>query len=206
MKNYSKENTVLLYLKDKIQSQVVKNVTSALKLKTYLVSQETDIAAVPYFFAIIESSYLHQNFFSGDYKECIQLEDPKLFGMVLVGKHRIKIPAALKRHVITTDLLTEDWLKGVMLQKLKYASSKKRQSGLQQKQIHRIAYILREIMNDNYLFINQLCEYFDVSEKTIRRDFNVLNQIGENIAYDARKKAYRNEFSLNEWSKNNEEV
>lgn len=199
MKGYARENTVLVYLNDNIQSQVVKKVTSALKLKLYPANQEADIVAVPYFFAVIDSCYLHQNFFSGDYKECIQSEDPKQFSIVLVGKHRIKIPAALKRHIITTDVLTEDWLKGVMLQKLKSASSKKRESGFQQKQIHRIAYILRESIHNNYLYIDQLCEYFDVSEKTIRRDFNVLNQIGEYIVYDARKKAYRNEFSLNEW-------
>ena len=195
----------MVYLNDNIQSQVVKKVTSALKLDLYPANQEADIAAVPYFFAIIESSYLHQNFLSGDYKECIQSEDPKQFGMVLVGKHRIKIPAALKRHIITTEVLTEDWLKGVMLQKLKYASSKKRESGFQQRQIHRIVYILRELMKDNDLYIDQLCEYFDVSEKTIRRDFNVLNQIGEYIVYDARKKAYRNALSLSDLSKKNQD-
>lgn len=204
MKGYAHENTVLVYLNDNMQSQVVKKVTSALKLDLYPANQETDIAAVPYFFAIIESSYLHQNFLSGNYKECIQSEDPKQFGMVLVGKHRIKIPAALKRHIITKDVLTEDWLKGVMLQKLKYASGKKRQSGFQHKQIHRVAYILRELMQNNYLYLEQLCEYFDVSEKTIRRDFNILNQIGEHIVYNARKKAYRSEFSLNDLSKINE--
>ena len=201
---YAYENTILLFLKEKTQCQIVKKVAGGLKLNIYDANFVADIAAVPYFFAIIDATFLQQDFFSGFQKEMLKLENPKEFGIVLVGKHSFKIPSVLNKYITSIDIITEDWLRGMLLQKHKRAKSKKKAKGFQQKQIHRVVYILRELMNDNYLRLDELCDYFEVTEKTIRRDFEILNQLGESIVYDKRKKVYRNEYSLNGLTTKNE--
>ena len=198
---YSQNKTVLLWSNNKIVIKTVNSIIKSLKLNFYKAVVKEDLIGVPYFFAIIDATFLDSNFFTSN-KEFFTPEDPKMFGIILLNtnkSNKVKIPRELKKIVSTEEALEKDSLKTKILSKLhSVQKNNKNNRHSHDKKIFRLVFMLRELMNNRVLRMEKLCDEFSVSEKTIRRDFDLLISMGENIVYDKKKKGYYSDYSLNE--------
>jgi hypothetical protein len=198
---YSQNNTVLLWSNDKVVIKTVSSIVNSLNLDLYKAIVKEDLIGVPYFFAIIDVANLDLNFFI-DNKDFFIPEDLKMFGIILLNtnkSNKIKIPRGLKKIITTEEVLERDSLKTTILNKLHSAQkNNKNNRHDHDRKIFRLVFMLRELMNNRVLRIEKLCDEFSVSEKTIRRDFDLLNSLGENIVYDKKKRGYCSEYSLHE--------
>lgn len=198
---YNKNNTVLLWSNDKSVHKTVHSIVKSLNLSLYEAIKKEDLIGVPYFFAIVDAANVDSNFFVS-YKDFFTSEDAKMFGIILLNANnavKIKIPIGLKKIISIEETIIKESLKSIMLSKLYSAQkNKKKNRHSHDKKIFRLVFMLRELMNNRVLNIEKLCSEFSVSEKTIRRDFGLLNSMGENIVYNKKKKGYHSEYSLNE--------
>ncbi len=202
---YSKNKTVLLWSNDKVVIKTVGSIVKSLNLALYKAIVKEDLIGVPYFFAVIDAANLDLNFFISN-KDFFTPEEPKMFGIILLNTNKlnkVKIPRGLGKIITNEEVLEKDSLKTTILNKLHSAQkNNKNNRHVHDKKIFRLAFMLRELMNNRVLRIDKLCDEFSVSEKTIRRDFELLNIVGESIVYDKKKKGYCSEYSLHELTRN----
>lgn len=196
--NYSLGNTVLVWFDDDSLLEMTKKISSDLNLNVFEANYETDILAVPYFFAIIDGNKINKNILS-DLTEIISSENPKEFAVLLTSQPDCQIQGSIKKFFIKQqEVITANWLKTTILNKKSAITRHKNNKRSYDKTIFKTVYIIRKLMKKNsIIFLDELCTQFNVSEKTIKRDIELLKSMGEDIVYDKNRKGYCLEFSLN---------
>ena len=194
--NYSHENTVLLWTDDQAISETVLKVCNSLKLDPYKVKIPEDILAFPYFFAVIDGKKLNEDILNA-IEEVISSENPKEFAILLTRTPTIKIPASIRKlFIFPIEVINYDWIKTNIFNKRFALLRHKNNKRTYDKTVFRIVWILKKLMKKNsILYLDELCREFNVSTKTIKRDFALLESMGEVITYDRLRKGYILEFS-----------
>ncbi len=195
---YSYSNTIISWVEDKALLALINKTAKELKLNLLEVQVETDILGLPYFFAIIYGGNLNKKVLA-DLKEIISWEKPKEFAILLTSTSASKIPPAIKKYFLKPqEIINPAWLRTTILNKKIAISRHKDNKRSYDKTIFRTVSILRKLMRKNtVLKLDELCNEYGVSEKTIKRDFDLLNSMGEDIAYDKQKQGYVLLFSVN---------
>lgn len=193
---YGYEDTVLVWVDDPNILEMVKKICSSLKLKIYELNTITDLVAVPYFFAVIDGSKLTKDILKA-IEEFLIPENPKEFGILLTKNTDSKIPASIKKYFIPPiDVIVYDWIRSKLFNKrfaiIRHINNKRSYD----RTIFRVVYIIKKLMKKGtVLYMDELCQEFNVTERTIRRDFALLESMGESIVYDRVKKGYYLDFS-----------
>lgn len=195
--NYSYGHTILTWTDDPAVNFLINKIAESLKLVVYEASIESDIYAVPYFFAIFDAKKLRKETIT-ILKEVLIYENAKEFLIIIQGDTAVKIPGSIKKYFKKLDgEITEANLRTLVLNKntaiIRHRNNKKSYDKI----IFRTIYILRKLMQkDIILKIEDLCSEFNVSEKTIKRDIELLRSMGEDIEYDKMKRGYCLKHSL----------
>ena len=196
---FKHDNTIITWIEDNQLAGLVKQTAKELNLNVFKAREETDIYAVPYFFLLIDGNNINNKILK-ILTEIIASENPKEFAVLLTTKPDCKIPGAIKKYFLKPqEVITPAWLKTTLLNKKHAISRHKSNKRAYDKTIYRTVYILRKLMRKNaVIFMDELCSEFSVSEKTIKRDIYLLNNMGEDIIYDRDKKGYVLKFSASE--------
>lgn len=193
----SKENTILIFHQDKDLIDATIKIARELKLTLYLADKFEDLIAVPYFFALVNPLLLVE----ADLKNLEYFysnENVKEISFLFTVKPDFKIPQKIKKLIINTpDYVDYNYLKIKILSLKSTIKRHKNGAGSYDKKLSRLFYIIRKSeCKNSVLFLNELCNEFNVSEKTIKRDIALINSIGDEIVFDKLKKGYVMKFSL----------
>jgi biotin operon repressor len=188
---YQWNATILTWTKDKKILSLLKNITRELKLNLYKADKEEDLYGVPHFFSVVDGDKIKKVLLM-NFKEMIAYENKKESGILVIGEVQSNIPVSIKRFFIQTkEGITSDYLKATILNK-KYAISRHtKNKRTYDKTVFRIVYVLKKLMHPKELVrIEELCQAFNVSEKTIKRDIAMLRNMGEEIVFDKKRNGY----------------
>ncbi len=191
METYGWDETVLVYSDDEKIIKLVNDVTRELKLKCYEAEIMTDVYAIPYFFGVLDPEKLEEGYFKV-FKELWDAMNPREFAIHFTKLPTDKIPKNLKRYfIICTDPLDYQQLKLNILNRHRALMRHQKNDRSYDKKLFRLFYILRKLSpQGGMVYLNDLCQEFNVSEKTIKRDIELLRTYGEDIQYDSKKKEY----------------
>lgn len=194
---YSHDNTILIWSDDDNIKLLFKKLAKSLRLNLFDVGIETDIYAVPYFFAVIDGNKIKKETFL-ILKEVLIYENPKEFIILVYNNSNVKIPGSIKKYFKLADAdLTEKYLRPLILNKHTAIKRHQKNKKSYDKIIFRTVYILRKLMQKNVILkIEDLCMEFNVSEKTIKRDIELLRSMGEDIEYNKSERGYYLKHSL----------
>lgn len=194
---YSHDNTILIWSDDDSVKFLFKKIAKSLRLNLYDIEIETDIYAVPYFFAFIDAKKLRKETFT-ILKEVLIYENPKEFIIVLYNNLNTKIPSSIKKYFKTIEgEITDTKLRTLILNKHTAIKRHQQNKKSYDKIIFRTIYIIKKLMQKNtVLKIEDLCVEFNVSEKTIKRDIELLRSMGEDIEYSKLERGYYLKHSI----------
>jgi hypothetical protein len=168
-----------------------KKITKDLNLDLFVAKQEEDLYAVPFFFGLIDSELLTKEILKNVNSIFLEM-DKKNFAILIYPETELKLPARLKGYVLSSPATLEyESLKLSILNKKRILDFKKDKNGSNETRIHRCFMIMRMLLEPGaYVKIEDLCVEFEVSTKTIQRDFDLFKLVGENVVYDRLKKRY----------------
>jgi hypothetical protein len=194
--NYSHENTILIWDGNPAILADVKKVCHSLKLSIYKADKLEDVLAVPYFFAVVDGTKLSNEFMT-DLIEVIGKESEKEFAILLTKPTTSQIPAKLKKYIILPiEVINFDYLKTNIFNKRFALMRHKKNKRKYDKTLYRLMNISYKLRTKRkYVYLSDLCAEFFVTERTIKRDFSLLEEMGEDIQYDRIKNGYFLEFS-----------
>lgn len=194
---YSYENTIIVFSRDKALIEMSRKVALAIKINAAIAKHYTDIYAIPSFFIIIDGKYANKDFLTV-MEDMLGLEDPKEFGILINGKPAFPPGRNMKKFIINESIqLTASWLKTTILNKHLTIIRHKNNKRSYDRTIFRVIFILRKFIRNKeaVLKLQDLCNEFNVSEKTIKRDISLLKAMGEDIIYDKKRKGFVLVFS-----------
>jgi hypothetical protein len=183
--------TVFIWTKDKGRIELAKKITKDLKLDLFIAKQEEDLYAVPFFFGLIDSELLTKEILRNANSIFLEMKK-KNFAILIYPETKLKLPAKLKAYVLSSPANLEyENLKLSILNKKQILDFKKHKNGSNETRIERCFKIMRSLLEPGaYVKIENLCAEFEVSTKTIQRDFDLFKLVGENVVYDKVRKVY----------------
>ncbi|MBN1180814.1 MAG: HTH domain-containing protein [Bacteroidales bacterium] len=189
-------NDVIILSEDSKIISLAEKVTKDLKLNLIIANDTIDLYATGFFFGIIDPDKLEKDYFE-NFKEIHKNENPKEFCVLLTKP--IKIPKTLLRYFILPDGPIEyQYLKLLILNRRSAIIRHLRSNKTYDKKLMRMFAILKKLQPTNsYVKHEELCQEFNVSSKTIKRDIEMINQWGESIEYDRTRKAY---YLMGSWN------
>jgi len=188
---------VMVWLDDKVTLDMVQKVCDSLKLTIWELNIPEDLLGIPYFFAVIDGKNLTSEILQ-NLEETVKYENAKEFAILLTQVPDVKIPASIRKYFIfPLEVITHEWLKTNMLNKRFAMMRHVNNHRSYDKKLFRLIYILKNLWKKgSILYINDLCQHFNVSEKTVKRDIDLLRSIGEDIEYDRVRNGYYLAFSI----------
>jgi hypothetical protein len=154
----------------------------------------TDLVAVPAFMIIVNPQSLNDD----DTKELFQLfsflqetGDPRSFCILFTSAPPFKIPKTVRKFMISTpSTLDYEYLKLKILSKRSSSRRHEKQHRDYDRRVFRLLKMLNVLKSEGGLHVEDMCHEFGVSRKTVKRDIDLWNILGEAIEYDRNKKAY----------------
>ncbi len=186
------ENDVIILSDNKEIISLAEKVTKDLKLNLIFAKDTIDLYVTGFFFGIMDPEKLDMDYFE-NIKEIHKNENPKEFSVVLTQQPIIKIPKSIKRYFIIPDGSNIEYqqLKLLILNRRSAIIRHKKSNKTYDKKLMRLFAILKKLQPENsYVKHDELCQEFNVSSKTIKRDIEMINQWGEAVEYDRTRKAY----------------
>lgn len=117
--------------------------------------------------------------------------DPNSLCIIFTSDPPFKIPKAVEKFVIKTpETIDEGYLKLKILNKRAAATRHNKQHRDYDRKIFRLLKIMKVLKSEGVLYVEDMCNEFNVSPKTVRRDVELWNALGEIIEYDRNKKGY----------------
>jgi len=189
--------TVLVYTDDNRIESETKLLSIQLNFELYYGCRETDLIAVPCDLAVVDPDKIG-TLFMEFFKEVYYLDNPKEYSILLTQNYK-DIPRKLKKYFITPidKKLDIKQLKLTILNRRNAIIKRVNNKRSYDKRIFRLFIILRKLQPENsYVTMDELCEEFNVSARTINRDIELLRHAGEDIVYDVEKKSYKLNMSF----------
>ena len=186
------ENNVVVFTDDKQIISLAERVTDELKLSLLHAEDTIDLYVTGGFFEIVDPDKVDENYFE-TIQEIHGDENPKEFA-ILLTKPVKNIPQKLKKIFIQPkeNSFEYDNLKLSILNKRSAILRHQKNPRSYDKRLFRLFYILRKLQLEGAIVKkDELAIEFNVSDKTIQRDIELLKMAGEDIVYDKEYKGYR---------------
>lgn len=187
MKSYSTEKTVLVYTKNTDTKDLIKKVCNELSLDLYEVKQVEDIIAVPCFIMFVDAGY-----FTKDVCDFIESMHDKVLGegpfiLILDDNRPYKIPESFELVSENTPyLLSNKYLKSKIKEAMQKQSEENKKQALFKRKLARIIYIYDILSRGESIPIRDICAYFNISNRTLRRDVKLLKETLPNLQIEYR--------------------
>lgn len=188
------DTPIIAFRTDKDINDMLQSIAAELKLEICYSEIVTDLIAFSSFMNIINPKSLTatdmedmQAFFS--YLK--EAEDSKSLCIIFTSTPAFKIPKGVEKFIIKTPaIIDEGYLKLKILNKRAAAARHNKQNRDYDRKIFRLLKILKVLKSDGVLHVADMCNEFNVSPKTVQRDIELWNALGEIIEYDRTKKGF----------------
>jgi len=192
--NFSADNTIVAYRLEKAVADMLQSISGKLKFNICWADCVTDLIAVPAFMNIVNPLKLKKKEMDeiGQWFSFLEeAGDPNALCILFTSKPTFKIPPKVKKFVLNSPVTIDaDYLKLKILNKKASSTRHNNQHRSYDRKIFRLFKILKVLKTDEILYINDMCNEFNISAKTLKRDIELLNALGEIIEYDKSKKGY----------------
>lgn len=192
--NFSSDSTIVAYQLETAITDMLRSIANELKVTICWADCVTDLIAVPAFMNIINPLDMTENETDEMFQLFTFLEeagDPKSLCILFTSDPPFKILKGVEKFIIKTPaIIDEGYLKLKILNKRAAAARHNKQNRDYDRKIFRLLKILKVLKSDGVLYIADMCNEFNVSPKTVRRDIELWNALGEIIEYDRNKKGF----------------
>jgi hypothetical protein len=197
--NFSSDSTIVVYRLETEVTNMLRSTANKLKVTTCWADCVTDLIAVPAFMNIVNPLNLTESETDEIFQWFSFLEeagDPNSLCIIFTSDPPFKIPKAVEKFVIKTPgTIDEGYLKLKILNKRASATRHNNQRQGYDRKIFRLLKIMKVLKSEGIMYIEDMCNEFNVSPKTVRRDIELWNALGEIIEYDRNKKGYMLAYS-----------
>jgi len=191
---FSSDTTIIAFRTDDIINDMIEAVAKELKLEICYSKIVSDLIAVPAFINIINPQSLTEKEMEemhGFFSYIEEAEDPKSLCIIFTSEPPFKITKGVEKFIIKTPaIIDEGYLKLKILNKRAATARHNKQHRDYDRKIFRLLKMLKVLKSEGVLYIADMCNEFNVSPKTVRRDIELWNALGEIIEYDQNKKGY----------------
>ncbi len=201
VESYWPKETIIYKLDDKYTINLLKKLAKDLKLKLLTPDCPEDWMALPYFIIIANPNLLSTeeiktiNYMMG-------FNDTREMSIVLTTKPKSRLPVKMRKFLLKpADNIDYDYLKIVILQKRASIQRHEKTRRHYDNKIYRLMYILLSLSDKNKIVTTQsLCDEFNVSEKTIHRDIELLTIMGNIIEFDKKQRRWIMTFCISKFN------
>jgi hypothetical protein len=188
MKTYSAANTILVWTNNQDIIRFSSDIAEDLKLNIYHADVETDLMAVPCFLMIVDSEKLKEIFLSDFNKIAKHMDDSKC-SIVVFGKRLTNVPYYVKALIkYGNKIITKEYIHNLILKAMN--SKKNIKQNVFREKIHRIIFLYKLLNEGKGIVTNEICELFEISDRTLRRDIKVLRDVCDNEIFFDKDKGY----------------
>ncbi len=188
---YGFTDTVLGYGLSPDIARIVKKASKSVGADFLHTDCLTDILAVPYFLLVCDFSALGEEQLKLQYEDMIEVADGN-FSWLLLGTPAINPPERLLAYTLRTpEHLDEQSLRVILLRRRTAVRRRIEKTRSYDRKLFRLVSTLKRLKTEGLVKTSELCKEFDVTPRTIVRDINMLQDIGEMIEYDQSAKAFR---------------
>ena len=161
------------------------SIKKKLKIELLSINCAEDLIAVPGFINIVDSHLLTEKLLTG-LNPFLKHWDNEERIILAVGKRFAIDDVEIKKlFKFISDSTDEQTLLGIIKYRMNLKTANRKEDILKSK-IYRIIFIYDALHRNVPMRTEDLCEIFDVSERTIRRDFKILSEVlDEKISYSA---------------------
>ncbi len=192
--SFSSDTTIIAFRTDSMMNDMLECVAAELKLKICYSEIVTDLIAIPSFMNIIDPKTLTEKEtkeMHGFFLYLEEAEDPRSLCIIFTSDPPFKIPKGVRKFIIKTPgTIDVGYLKLRILNKKAAATRHNKQRRSYDRRIFRLLKMLKVLKSEGVMYIEDMCNEFNVSPKTVRRDVDLWNALGEIIEYDSDKKGY----------------
>jgi hypothetical protein len=175
MDQSKKENTILVYSKSKVLIDLLKTLDKENNVKYFKVKKVEDFIAVPSFMVIVDSSLLNDKIID-IFSQIVPFEQINEYSIILLGANSLKIPNSIKKYItmINENLVG---LNNIIKRKYGFIKPKLTKQNQMIEKYRRIINLYVKSSSDHQLDIDQYCNEYNVTERTLRRDIKLLKAI-----------------------------
>lgn len=184
---YSVENTLLTFAVAPSTMKSLKKVCAKLEVRIWDSDCLTDLIAVPNFLTICDFSAVDQAPLRLIYGFLIEVADSSL---LFTTQPAVLPPAELKKHILKPVELDDESLRFLIMHRRSTVLRHVKTARSYDKKLARLFGILRAIREQGFVHSRDFCIEFNVSQRTIARDIELLITMGEPLEYDVRRKGY----------------
>ena len=183
------ENTVLTYAIVPPTMASLMKVCGKLDVRVFDSHCLTDLIAVPNFLAICDFSAVDPAPLRIMYGFLLEVGDSSL---LFATQPAVPPPVKLKKHIIRpVEQLDDESLRFLIMRRKSAVNRHIKTARSYDKKLARLFYILRTVREHGFVYSRDFCNEFNVSQRTIVRDIELLITMGEPVEYDNRRKGYR---------------
>jgi hypothetical protein len=196
-RSYENDYEVILtnFYPDNPDYDAVKQVCKELDMQIGIMKHQADIVACTNFMLILDPDKLEMA--DIDSLNILEAKNIKEYSVLFTKKPSFKLSPILRRYTIKQPrIFNYDNLKLILLNKRNsHIRYQKKITSFDKKQ-YRMMYILLHTMSKSkHITTHELCLEFNVSEKTIHRDIEMLNILGNYIAFNKKTREWELSFT-----------
>ena len=175
MKPVSKSKTILMWTNNPLILKFTQEIAKELKLNIHHAKTETDILAIPCFLMMIETEKLKEELLS-DFNQIVKHMNPSECSIIVFGKRLTNAPFYVKPLLTYANkAITKEYLEKLI--KKAMISTKKIKQDMFKQRINRIMYLYKILDEGKVIETKDICFYFEISDRTLRRDVKVLRDV-----------------------------
>jgi hypothetical protein len=172
IKTYSATNTILVWTNNQNIIWFTSKIAEYLKLNIYHAEVETDLMAVPCSLMIVDTEKLKEIFLSVFNKIAKHMDAGKC-SIVVFEKRLTNVPYYVKELVsYGNKTITKEYTHNLILKAM--SPKKNIKQDVFREKIHRIIFLYKLLNEGKDIVTNEICELFEISDRTLRRDIKVL--------------------------------
>lgn len=188
---FSCSDTVVVFGLGKRMEKTVTKACENLKVKVFYADCVPDLIAVPSFLIIADPGGIKKSEME-DYYDFISQADDKDYQVLFTRQPKLNVPHKIKKcFVKTPERFDYDYFKFTILKRKAAYNRRLTNRRKYDKKIFRLMYIIRALRSQKIVFKAELCNEFSVTPRTIERDIEMLESLGDCIEYDSVNKGYR---------------
>lgn len=184
-----KDNTVIGYMISGNVRDLLRWACGELKILLYETDCSTDLIAIPSMLSVLDPSAMEPRALTEVMDWATDLEDPQY--RILSTEAVTGLPEGLSKNAIAApSCWSQDYPKFLLLKLRAAVRRREHECRAYDRKLSRLVYVLREFDSKKKVNTRELANEFNVSIRTVQRDLELLQSLGECIDHDCASNTY----------------
>lgn len=189
VKGFSRKDTVVVFELPARTRKILEKACRGLGIQVEEARNITDIIAIPCMLIIANPGKLTDDQLKRLYECFLELGD-RDSQVIFTQAPRVPVPEGLIKSFPRMQAGWDKSLKFILLKRRSAMTRREKEHRKYDRKIFRLMHIIRALRGAKTVYTRDLCSEFRTSQRTIERDMELLQALGEGVDYDERKKAY----------------